>query len=135
MKKFIKFITLCITCLLVVGTLYAAKMAVIEKTDVDDIFSRADISIFSNIRELRYSFFLSLLLFSLLCNEIFFESPYTPCQIIKDSHIELKLKIDKSMCAVMDYFEIFLQRMILCRKSAEVLGLEFWLTINKQRVI
>lgn len=56
-------------------------------------------------------------------------------KIIKDSHIELKLKIDKSMCAVMDYFEIFLQRMILCRKSAEVLGLEFWLTINKQRVI
>ena len=48
---------------------------------------------------------------------------------------ELKLKIDKSMCAVMDYFEIFLQRMILCRKSAEVLGLKFWLTINKQRVI
>ena len=51
MKKLIKFITLCITCLLVVGTLYAAKMAVSEKTDVDDIFSRADISIFSNIRE------------------------------------------------------------------------------------
>lgn len=40
MKKLIKFITLCITCLLVVGTLYAAKMAVSEKTDVDDIFSR-----------------------------------------------------------------------------------------------
>lgn len=38
MKKLIKFITLCITCLLVVGTLYAAKMAVSEKTDVDDIF-------------------------------------------------------------------------------------------------
>ncbi|UEA73686.1 HD domain-containing protein [Clostridium sp. L2-50] len=56
-------------------------------------------------------------------------------KITRDSHIELKLKIDKSMCAVMDYFEIFLQRMILCRKSAEVLGLEFWLTINKQRVI
>lgn len=51
MKKLIKFITLGITCLLVVGTLYAAKMAVSEKTDVDDIFSRADISIFSNIRE------------------------------------------------------------------------------------
>lgn len=56
-------------------------------------------------------------------------------KITIDSHIELKLKIDKSMCAVMDYFEIFLQRMILCRKSAEVLGLKFWLTINKQRVI
>lgn len=37
--------------------------------------------------------------------------------------------------AVMDYFEIFLNRMILCRKAAEKLGLEFWLVINGQRLI
>ena len=56
-------------------------------------------------------------------------------KVVKDSHIELDLKIDTKMCAVMDYFEIFLNRMILCRKAAEKLGIEFWLIINKQRLI
>jgi hypothetical protein len=35
----------------------------------------------------------------------------------------------------MDYFEIFLQRMILCRKAADKLGLEFKLIINEQQLI
>ena len=56
-------------------------------------------------------------------------------KIQKDSHLELRLVIDTQMCAVMDYFEIFLNRMILCRKAAEKLGLEFWLVINGQRLI
>ena len=56
-------------------------------------------------------------------------------EVVKDSHIELRLKIDTEMCAVMDYFEIFLNRMILCRKAAEKLGLQFWLVINGQRLI
>lgn len=56
-------------------------------------------------------------------------------EVVKDSHIELRLTIDTGMCAVMDYFEIFLNRMILCRKAAEKLGLEFWLVINGQRLI
>lgn len=42
----------------------------------------------------------------------------------------LKLRIDTSICAVMDYFEIFLNRMLLCRKAAEFLGLVFKLEIN-----
>ncbi len=49
--------------------------------------------------------------------------------------IECRLKLDKSVCSVMDYFEIFLERMILCRKSCEQLGCEFALIINKERVI
>ena len=53
----------------------------------------------------------------------------------KDSHIELKLKIETHMCTVMDYFEIFLNRMILCRKAAEKLGVEFRLVINGQRLL
>lgn len=53
----------------------------------------------------------------------------------KDSHIELNLKIDTGMCSVMDYFEIFLDRMILCRKAAEKLGISFRLVINEQRLI
>ncbi len=53
----------------------------------------------------------------------------------KDSHIELKLKIETQMCTVMDYFEIFLNRMILCRKAAEKLGVEFRLVVNGQRLL
>lgn len=56
-------------------------------------------------------------------------------KVEKGDHLELCLKIDTQMCAVMDYFEIFLNRMILCRKAAEKLGLKFWLVINDQRLI
>jgi len=56
---------------------------------------------------------------------------------INEEHtvIELRLEIDTTYCAIMDYFEIFLTRMILCRKAAEKLGLSFQLTINGQRII
>ena len=56
-------------------------------------------------------------------------------EIVKGSHIGLDLKIETEMCTVMDYFEIFLNRMVLCRKAAEKLGVAFWLTINGQRLI
>ena len=56
-------------------------------------------------------------------------------EIVKDSHIELILKIETEMCSVMYYFEIFLGRMLLCRKAAEKLGLEFRLKINEQRLL
>lgn len=56
-------------------------------------------------------------------------------KVIKDSHIELTLHVDTEMCAVMDYFEIFLNRMLLCRKAAEKLGLEFRLIINGQQLM
>lgn len=49
--------------------------------------------------------------------------------------IVVKIKLDKKICSVMDYFEIFLDRMILCRKAAEKLCVEFCLVINKERVI
>lgn len=49
--------------------------------------------------------------------------------------IELELEIDTKVCSVMDYFEIFLNRMILCRKAAEKLGLNFQLLINGQRIL
>ena len=44
--------------------------------------------------------------------------------------ITLDLKITTEICAVMDYFEIFTGRMLLCRKAAEFLGLQFKLDIN-----
>lgn len=49
--------------------------------------------------------------------------------------IKLKLAVDTRYGSVMDYFEIFLQRMILCRKAAEKLGLQFKLMINEQQLI
>ena len=56
--------------------------------------------------------------------------------IDKDSSlITLKLTIDTAISSVMDYFEIFLGRMILCRKAAERLGLSFKLVINDQQLL
>ena len=49
--------------------------------------------------------------------------------------IKLKLSVDTHYSSVMDYFEIFMQRMILCRKAAERLGLQFKLMINEQQLI
>ena len=53
----------------------------------------------------------------------------------ENNTIDLEIEIDTRYSAVMEYFEIFLQRMILCRKAAERLGLEFHLFINTQRVL
>lgn len=49
--------------------------------------------------------------------------------------IVLDIEIDTKYSSVMEYFEIFLGRMILCRKAAERLGLAFHLTINNQRLL
>ena len=51
------------------------------------------------------------------------------------SLIKLKLSVDTHYSSVMDYFEIFLQRMIMCRKAAEKLGMTFKLMINEQSLI
>lgn len=49
--------------------------------------------------------------------------------------IKLKLFVDTQYGSVMDYFEIFMERMIMCRKAAEKLGLQFKLIINEQQLI
>ena len=49
--------------------------------------------------------------------------------------VTLNLSVDTKYGSVMDYFEIFTQRMLLCRKAAEKLGLKFTLIINEQQVI
>ena len=51
------------------------------------------------------------------------------------THVTLELTVDTQFGSVMEYFEIFLQRMILCRKAAEKLGLQFKLIINDQQLI
>ena len=56
---------------------------------------------------------------------------------INENHtlIKLKLSVDTRFGTVMDYFEIFLKRMIMCRKAADKLGLQFKLIINEQQLI
>ena len=49
--------------------------------------------------------------------------------------VKLKLVVDTKYGSVMEYFEIFMQRMVLCRKAAEKLGLQFKLIINEQQLI
>ena len=49
--------------------------------------------------------------------------------------ITLVIDIDTAFGSVMDYFEIFLTRMLLCKKAAEKLGMRFKLQINNQMLL
>ena len=53
----------------------------------------------------------------------------------EERSVVLSLMVDTSISSVMDYFEIFLGRMIMCRKAAESLGLSFSLKINGQKLL
>ena len=48
--------------------------------------------------------------------------------------IQMNMELDDSMCSVMDYFEIFLERMMMCRKAADVLGCKFKLVANGSKL-
>lgn len=54
---------------------------------------------------------------------------------VSDGRVTLSLKVDTSISAVMEYFEIFLDRMLLCRRAADKLGLVFSLEINGQKLL
>jgi len=45
------------------------------------------------------------------------------------------IAIANEICPVMEYFEIFLDRMVLCRKAAQFLGIQFELIINNTRLL
>ena len=49
--------------------------------------------------------------------------------------IVLNLNIDTSVCSVMDYFEIFLTRMLMCRRAAAYLDAQFDLIINNLKIM
>ncbi|QNM04624.1 HD domain-containing protein [Qiania dongpingensis] len=49
--------------------------------------------------------------------------------------ITLNIELDESMCSMMDYFEIFLQRMLMCRRAAEMLGMRFKVTANGSKIV
>ena len=56
---------------------------------------------------------------------------------INEAHtiVELKLSVDTQFSSVMDFFEIFMNRMLLCRQAAQALGLQFKLVINDQQMV
>lgn len=49
--------------------------------------------------------------------------------------IRLDIELDDEICSLMDYFEIFLQRMIMCRRAAEMLDCQFKLHANGSKVL
>ena len=51
------------------------------------------------------------------------------------TNIVLNMLVDTKFGSIMDYFEIFLGRMNLCRQAANKLGLEFRLIINEQTLL
>jgi uncharacterized protein len=53
-----------------------------------------------------------------------------------DAHtLTLELEIDTEMAGVMEYFEIFLSRMVMCRRAAEYLGCRFKIAINGTQLL
>ena len=49
--------------------------------------------------------------------------------------IALNLQVDESICTMYEYFDIFLNRMLMCRAAAEMLGCKFRLTVNGGKVL
>ena len=98
----------------------AAALIIADKTDVRRTRVRSRDTVTSDIHDrVNYSVFESKV--NIMPGE--------------EAVIELSLKIDTEICSVSEYFEIFLERMILCRKSAVALGAQFRLVINGQRLM
>lgn len=53
----------------------------------------------------------------------------------EEKTIHLDITLDEAICSVLDYFEIFLQRMLMSRRAAEILGCKFKLTANGTKVL
>ena len=53
----------------------------------------------------------------------------------EERRITLNIELDDSLCSVLDYFEIFLSRMVMCRRAAERLGCTFHMNANGAKVL
>lgn len=97
----------------------AAALIIADKTDVRDTRVRnRDVASFDIHDRVNYAVKRS----SVKLNE-------------EKTEVQLRLNIDTSICTVADYFEIFLDRMLLCRRAAEKLNLKFVLRINGQKLM
>lgn len=52
-----------------------------------------------------------------------------------DKSIALEIQIDTDVSSVQEYFEIFLGRMVMCRRAAQFLGCQFSLVVNNNRLM
>ena len=48
--------------------------------------------------------------------------------------ILLEIELDEGICSILDYFEIFLQRMLMCKRAAEMLGMKFKMKANGNKI-
>ena len=55
--------------------------------------------------------------------------------VLEGRVISLDMSIDTEICSIMDYFEIFSTRMIMCRRAADFLNAKFELIINGTKII
>ena len=46
----------------------------------------------------------------------------------------LEIELDEGICSILDYFEIFLQRMLMCKRAAEMLGMKFKMKANGNKI-
>lgn len=62
----------------------------------------------------------------------------TDSQLLVDAEkkiISMNITIDTGVCSVMEYFEIFLTKMLMCKRAAEFLNCEFHLVVNETRLL
>lgn len=52
-----------------------------------------------------------------------------------EKRISLNLQVDEDICTMYEYFDIFLGRMLMCRRAAEMLDCHFRLTVNGGKVL
>lgn len=48
--------------------------------------------------------------------------------------VKLAIELDEEICSIMDYFEIFMQRMLMCKRASEILGMQFKLNANGNKI-
>lgn len=53
---------------------------------------------------------------------------------VEEKVVRLEIDLDEEICSMIDYFEIFLQRMLMCKRAAELLGLKFKMTANGNKI-
>ena len=56
------------------------------------------------------------------------------CVLTEKKTVQLDLELDEDICSILDYFEIFLQRMLMCKRAAETLGLRFRMNANGHKM-
>ena len=71
----------------------------------------------------------------LLLTACAFAEPINVYALKGPTGIGLSYVMDDTMCSVMDYFEIFTQRMLMCRRAAQILSCRFRMTANGSKVL